>query len=117
MTRFFTTDTLGGWLVTDPAQKWAREREAPREEETVMLWGAKVERRSVLEEFSPDHGWRSKLVSGLDCPYCVGTWVGFAAIGSYLIARRRPATLAVWRFLAAGLGMNYVVGHVSSRID
>src|SRR5690606_39896638 len=71
----------------------------------------------VLQEFSPDHGWRSKLVSGLDCPFCVGTWVGFAAIGSYLIARRRPAPLAVWRFLAAGLGMNYMVGHVCSRID
>lgn len=116
MTRFFTTDTLGGWLVTDPAQKWAQRHEAPAREQTQMV-GGRLERVAVPDEFSPDHGWRSKLVSGLDCPYCVGTWVGFAAIGSYLIARRRPATLAVWRFLAAGLGMNYVVGHVSSRID
>lgn len=116
MTRFFTTDTLGGWLVTDPAQKWAQRHEAPAREQTQMV-GGRLERVAVPDEFSPDHGWRSKLVSGLDCPYCVGTWVGFAAIGSYLIARRWPATLAVWRFLAAGLGMNYVVGHVSSRID
>lgn len=125
MTRFFTSDTLGYWLAVEPARRWANGHERSLEHpdgEPMMVWGDSLRTREAREytlrmEPDPENGWRSKLVSGLDCAYCVGTWVGFAAIGSYLVARRRPATLGVWRFLAAGLGLNYVTAHVSSRID
>lgn len=125
VTRFFTSDTLGYWLAVEPARRWANFHERSLEHpdgQPTLEWGQNartVEARehTLRMEPDPDNGWRSKLVSGLDCPHCVGTWVGYAAIGSYLFARRWPATLAVWRFLAAGLGLNYVTGHVSSRID
>ena len=125
MTRFITTDTLGGWLLYDPAVRWANFHERSLEHpdgQPTNVWKqnartAEAREHTLNLEPDPDKGWRSKLVTGLTCPFCAGTWIGFAAIGSYRIARRRPATLAAWRFVASGLSLNYLVGHVASRID
>lgn len=111
LTRFITTDTLGEWVIDRPLRMWANRSERYAAHlspvDPVLLEG----------EVDPEAGPRSKAVSGLECPFCVGTWVGYAALASYLLARRRPATLGLWRFLAAGLSLNYAVGHISSRID
>lgn len=115
LTRFLTTDKLGAWLVADPAKDWAWGAEstarARRREETLTSGSAPV---AVTDG---PITWQARLVSGLDCPYCAGTWVGFAALAAEVATRRRPRARAVARFLAMGLTLNYVVGHVSAALD
>ena len=79
------------------------------------------EHRETLEraEPEPDYGWRSKLVSGLECPFCVGFWIGAATLtAAYLVDRQdSPRSRTAYRLAAGSLGMNYMLGHVQSRID
>ncbi len=96
LTRFVTTDSLGEWLIRKPAYRWAK----------------------YDPEYAPEEGnRRQEIVSGLDCPYCVGTWVGYSVLASWGLARHNKNTHRAWRFVAGGLALNYVIGHVSSRID
>lgn len=93
LTRVVVSDHVGAWFILDPVDR-------------------------ALERNGADPGgWAARAALGLQCPFCVGTWLGFATLASYLIARRSRATLALWRFVAGGLSLNYLVGHVSSRID
>lgn len=69
------------------------------------------------EEPDPDNGWRSKLVHGLDCPFCVGFWIGGAVLVGEAVTRRAPRLRGAWTLALGALALNYLVGHVSSRID
>lgn len=117
LTRFVTTDTLGGWLIVEPAHRWAINAEGGYSE----LHNVDVDSDSITytENLSldPERGPRSKGVSGLECPFCVGTWIGFALIVSYLLARRSSVTLSLWRFVTGGLSLNYVTAHISAALD
>lgn len=120
-TRFVTSDWLGEWTIGVRAKRWANYHEAPafgslgalpiavREEQEMRL-------NSPVE---PDNGWRSKLVHGLDCPFCVGFWIGGLVLAGEALTRLTPLRVLrpAWTFLLAMAGLNYVVGHVSSRID
>jgi Protein of unknown function (DUF1360) len=99
LTRLVTTDDLGEWYVKFPALKWASQR-APAAGE-ANWW-----RMS-----------RENLVSGLDCPFCVGYWLGAANLVAYALTRRSPVLARAWRFGAATLALNYVTAHVSARLD
>lgn len=115
VTRFATTDVLGGWVLADPAKRLAE----------------------LLEPATPPHpfGYLApasaplhRLVSALDCPFCVGTQAALA-IGAALTATssasapstsprsRRSTTGRLVRAACATLAAAYVVGHVSHRID
>lgn len=105
VTRFATTDVLGGWALSDPLHRWA-------------------DRREPGQPFgypAPASAPRHRLVSALDCPFCVGTQAAIA-IGAALAltsspSRRRSPLGRALRAGAATLGAAYVVGHVSHRID
>lgn len=115
VTRFATTDVLGGWVLADPAKRWASRHEPGQ----------------PFGYAAPPQAWRHRLVSALDCPYCVGTQAALA-IGAALAvtssravtpsgaplprSRRSPLGRAL-RAGAASLAAAYVVGHVSHRID
>ncbi len=112
VTRFATTDVLGGWVLADPLKRWAEKREPGQ----------------PFGYAAPARAWRHRLVSALDCPFCVGTQATIA-IGAALAltssrttpassprSRRSPLGRAL-RAGAATLGAAYVVGHVSHRID
>lgn len=111
VTRFATTDVLGGWVLADPLKAWAERRE-PHDPPHPFGYTA------------PPHAWRHRLVSALDCPFCVGTQAAIA-IGAALAATssrsgRLTRTAPLGRALRAAcatLGAAYVVGHVSHRID
>ncbi len=106
LTRFITTDWLGEWTIDAPARRWAN-----RHESSAWMY-----RNPPLEEqVDPDNGWRSKLVKGLDCPFCVGFWIGLLLIMAIALCPKplRP----ILNSLLAALGLNYVVGHISKRID
>ena len=113
VTRFATTDVLGGWVLSDPLHRLADRLEPGQP------FGYLAPRTAPLH----------RLVSALDCPFCVGTQATLA-IGAALAltsrrAPRRPGsplhrTSPLGRALRAGaatLGAAYVVGHVSHRID
>lgn len=116
VTRFATTDVLGGWALSDPLHRLAGRLE-PHEPPHPFGYAA------------PSSAPLHRLVSALDCPFCVGTQATLA-IGAALAATsrrtpRRPGsrlhrTSPVGRALRAAcatLGAAYVVGHVSHRID
>ena len=110
-TRFITSDALGEWWIVGPAKRWAWEHEGP-----VTSFPASD---AAVPTPSAAYGWRSKLVKGLDCPFCVGFWLGALVLAGEALFRFTPLRVVrpVWTFLLATAGLNYVVGHVSSRID
>nr|DAN75611.1 MAG TPA: Protein of unknown function (DUF1360) [Caudoviricetes sp.] len=113
VTRFATTDVLGGWVLSDPLHRWASSKEPGQ----------------PFGYLAPASAPLHRAVSALDCPFCVGTQATLA-IGAALAltsrrAPRRPGSplhrrSPLGRALRAGaatLGAAYVVGHVSHRID
>ena len=113
VTRFATTDVLGGWVLSDPLHRLAD----------------RLEPGQPFGYLAPASAPLHRAVSALDCPFCVGTQATIA-IGAALAltarrAPRRPGsplhrTSPLGRALRAGaatLGAAYVVGHVSHRID
>lgn len=116
VTRFATTDVLGGWVLADPLKRWA-DRNDPGGPHPFGY-------------AAPARAWRHRLVSALDCPYCVGTQATLA-IGAALaltaatsspsathprLGRTSPLGRAL-RAGAATLAAAYVVGHVSHSLD
>lgn len=112
VTRFATTDVLGGWVLADPLKAWAERRDPrPASSGTSHPFGYAA----------PPQAWRHRLVSALDCPFCVGTQATLA-IGTALAltsprSRRRSRLGRALRAACATLGAAYVVGHISHRID
>jgi hypothetical protein len=92
LTRLVVVDDLGAWAIRYPAYRWA----------------AKVD--------PTERGWPSKAVSGLDCPFCVGTWVGFAVLAATAVTRDRTPLGRAWRFVAAGLTLNEIAAHLGARL-
>lgn len=105
VTRFATTDVLGGWVLADPLKRWA-ERHEPGQ---------------PFGYLAPASAPLHRLVSALDCPFCVGTQATLAiGLGMALTSppsRRRSRAGRLVRAACATLGAAYVVGHVSHRID
>jgi len=125
-TRFVTSDHLGEWWLVGPAKNWAYQREARAHEidgcertaaEVAQFAASALGRGEALPSPPPSWGWRSKLVKGLDCPFCVGFWIAALALLAEVATRRVPVLRGLWSFVAGVGAINYVTGHVSSRID
>lgn len=105
VTRFATTDVLGGWVLADPLKRWAEKHEPGQH----------------FGYLAPASAPRHRAVSALDCPFCVGTQativIGAALALTSSPSRRRSLLGRALRAGAATLGAAYVVGHVSHRID
>lgn len=106
LTRFITSDTLGEWVLVGRLRRWADEHEARH-------LAARGETPS--EDHEPET-WQARAVSGLDCPFCVGFWLGAAALASWP-AVRNTRLQGPWRFVAGALTLNYLAGHISARLD
>lgn len=122
LTRFVTSDYLGEWTIAGPAKRWAWRHDKPApglSSETVLASDPNLPRNVNEAAATPfgHWGWRSKLVKGLDCPFCVGFWLGVLVLLAELVAPRIPVVRHLWRFAAGALALNYVTGHVSARID
>lgn len=124
ITRFFTSDKLGEWWLVRPAKRWAWYAEAWRGVEgdyplDVKRTHAEDTFRTTDPAPTPlaSWGWRSKLVSGLDCPFCVGFWAGALVLLVEVVTRRVRPLRALWTFAAGALALNYATGHTSSRLD
>ena len=105
VTRFATTDVLGGWALSDPLHRLAD----------------RLEPGQPFGYLAPASAPLHRAVSALDCPFCVGTQAA-VAVGAALAltsgpARRRSPLGRALRAACATLGAAYVVGHVSHRVD
>lgn len=111
LTRFITSDKLGEWWLVGPLKRWAWRRG------THGYSPTELNNADPVPTPDPRSGWRSKLVSGLDCPFCVGFWIGAAVLLGEVLTGRTRLLRGVWTFTLAALGLNYAVGHLSSRVD
>lgn len=138
LTRFVTSDWLGEWTISGPAHRWAAKYEGEAIERSQADWLGR-DRDGVSYPVSDDGvyseswlaGWQywydktgpiskqARLVKGLDCPFCVGFWIGGLILLGEVLTRTKPLRWArpLWTFGLAMLSLNEVVGHVSSRID
>ena len=107
VTRFATTDVLGGWVLADPLKRWASSRDPRLPDGSEAPFGYAA----------PASAWRHRLTSSLDCPYCVGTQATLAI--SLALAAAPPGTRTgrLARTACAALAASYLVGHVSYRLD
>ena len=116
LTRFVVTDDLGGWWIREPAQRWAN-----RHEPTVngVPVHRAVESGAVHADGPVPRGWRDKLVSGLDCPFCVGFWLAALVLASLAVVGGPGADsllAVVWRWVAAVFALNWVAAHLGARL-
>lgn len=114
VTRFATTDVLGGWVLADPVKKWARAKD-PRPPR--LPDGTPAPSEYPFGYAAPPSAWRHRLASALDCPYCVGTQATLATAA--ILAATRPSSRPgrLLRTACAALAASYLVGHVSYRLD
>lgn len=127
LSRLVTTDTLGDWLIVQPALRWSNRAEyarrsamrevidedITRNDEEIQLM-AEWEMR--LEDGDPIT-WQARLVSGLGCPFCVGFWLGLLVIAVTVAVSPVVWLFAAWCLLLAALTMNYLVAHLAAKID
>lgn len=118
MTRFVTSDWLGHWWIVRPARTWALSAEPAFGDDLLK---GRMDVDELWNDIAADevvhYGWRVKLVKGLDCPFCVGFWIGVAVLLGDLIFTRVPGFRQMWRLALGALALNYLTGHVSSRAD
>jgi hypothetical protein len=116
LTRLVTTDWIFEWLVTEKLRRWALNRESWLPNEWYEGKGLTLHERIEVRDEAGVGSWRLKLVSGLDCGFCVGFWVSLGMV----IGLRVPLPSSLrWtrdRLLEA-LALNYVSAHLSSRLD
>ena len=125
-TRFVTSDYLGHWTIVRPARLWAMRRTPALVERYPLLTDGTIPDDAhdvydqLWDQVRPDEASKwTRLVKGLDCPFCVGFWIGALILLGEVATRTRPFRWArpLWTALLAVLALNEVVGHVSSRID
>lgn len=118
LTRLITSDALSEWLVVDPAVRWAVHHDGGLDPHSTAPHEPGTPKEELAHaQVHPDWGWRSKLVTGLECPHCIGFWIGAATLATGALAEKHPAALAVFNAVAGSLGLSYVTGHVSQRLD
>ena len=120
MTRFFTTDWLGEWLIVGPAKRWALKYEsAAIDAEADRLELAHPS--DILPPYDPQNPFsvQAKLVKVFDCPFCIGFWIGFLLlpVTALVIISDSSVAQTAWALFLAPWALNYIVGHISRKID
>lgn len=115
LTRFVVVEDLGGWLIREPAQRWA-DRPCPACQGPTTRETVNMVCQTCGRDYLQDHptSRRHKLVSGLDCPFCVGTWLHIAAQASTALLPASGRLRSVWRVVAAGLTASYLLAHLGA---
>jgi hypothetical protein len=61
--------------------------------------------------------WWTKYLDGLQCPFCVGFWIGLVGLLTLILVGGPGHADLWWRYLAGAFALNYVVGHVAKNLD
>jgi hypothetical protein len=89
LTRLVTVDAVGRWYLQEPANRWA----------------------GYDPQYEPIGG-RQRLVSGLDCQYCVGFWIAALTVADMAWMGGPGHAEQWWRYVAGTFTLNYVVAHL-----
>jgi hypothetical protein len=89
-------DFPGAWLIRQPATLWVMKRE-----------------KYLSDDWMP--GWRSKLVQGLSCPFCIGLWIAAAMVLTLALLGGPGHAPDWWRVGAGILTLNWVAAHLGVR--
>lgn len=90
LTRVVTTDSIGEWYLRAPLLKRIGARKRP-----------------YLFNF---------VETLLECPFCIGFWIGCGVLLSLWAAGGPGAAWEPWRWTAGALTMNYIAAHVGGRL-
>lgn len=111
LTRLITTDKLPEMLVLSRWRTAANRAEAVEVNRRLRKDPKSVERYDPAMPVTVS----ARFMAGLDCPFCIGFWIGLALI---VLVAVTPKTLRpVLNVVLGALGLNYLVGHVSKKID
>lgn len=119
-TRLVIVDDVGGWWLRGPAFRWAGP--APSLEPIGEITNVSENDSGVAVEgiFYPvtktSLNWKQKLVSGLTCPFCIGFWIGCAALASLAIVGGPGHAWEPWRWVAGAFTLNWFAAHLGSRL-
>lgn len=102
--RLLTVDDLGRWMIRDPLYRRAPSKDGrpydPQYEGATL---------------------RQKIVSGLDCPFCVGFWLGAVVLATLVLCggpgHDSSSGIVIWRYVAGAFTLSYVSAHISARLD
>lgn len=89
LSRLVITDDIGQWWVKDPIDR----------------------AMDAYAEHAEHEPWWWKYRSGLECPFCVGFWLGAGVLVSRAVLPK-----PLWRLGAGALALNYVASHLGSRL-
>lgn len=135
MTRFVTSDSLAQWLFVDRLTLWAEQYDAVKKVEihktitelenvsefSVHLLVKQNYLEETLAQYDGVHtsplSWQARLVSMLSCPFCIGFWIGAINVLITVIVWDHTPGLYVWGTILAIFSLNYLVGHISARVD
>jgi hypothetical protein len=108
LTRLVVTDDLGQWWIKDPLDAYWHPKFVRQDKNPDAEYGydPAVFHQPWLARHV-DH----KYLGGLECPYCVGFWIGAAVLASYHILPR-----GLWRFAARALTLNEAAAHLGIKI-
>lgn len=126
LTRFIVVDDLGRWTIKGPYQRHAShiEVEAMNREASRINHAANEDHRRRLmnrhaDAVSGDRPYTTaqKISHGLECPYCVGTWVGIGTFALAALASRNTTSKRVFTTLASGLTASFLTGAIINHME
>ena len=103
LSRLVVVDEIGQWWIKDPIDS------------AMEAYGDREIAAAEREGREPRTPWWWKYRSGLDCPFCVGFWLGAGVLASERVTRGTPLR-GPWRFAVGALTLNYVVAHTAARL-
>lgn len=118
LSRLVVADDVGLWFVKRPARRWAL-RPVLGPNYTHGGWWQIQDTDDTMSSLLRNHPGavrRIHLVSGLDCPYCVGFWIAAAMVSIVALFDGPGHMPDWWRYLAGAFTLNYVVAHTGARL-
>lgn len=105
LSRLVITDKLGHWWIQEPVAR------------AMSDYAAHEIARAAEEDRDPVEPAWWRYEQGLQCPWCVGFWLGAGVLTAGAIATRRPGIArTAWRLGAGSLALNYVTAHLGSHL-
>jgi hypothetical protein len=119
LTRLVVVDEIGQWWIKDPIDKAAYDWYDRQVKEAQLRYESEAPEPSGCAAWTIRTGglevpnpWWWKYRSGLDCPFCVGFWIGALVLAASPLFERSRLV----RFVATALAFNELTGHVAARL-
>lgn len=110
LTRFVTTDSLGEWWIKEPIDR-AMNDYAERASQQARFGSGARDGSEVQEP------WWWKYREGLDCPWCVGFWIGAGVLVAERATRKHRVSRETFRLAAGALALNLVTAPIVAGLE